>query len=95
MLGIIKGINRSQSWQERQKQYRGKDPLICKICKRSMHFVETHTPIKLTHVKASFQRTFGCKVFTMFTLNILCLCQGQLNSFDRKKNSQCGKTLQT
>ena len=59
LLGILKGISRSQNWRERQKQYRGEDPLICKICKRAMIFVKAHTPIKLSHVKASFQRTFG------------------------------------
>ncbi|KPA09435.1 transposase, partial [Candidatus Magnetomorum sp. HK-1] len=59
LLGIIKGINKSQSWQERQKQYRGEDPLICRICKRSMSFVKTYTQKKLSQVKKSFQRTFG------------------------------------
>jgi len=61
LLGILKGISRSQNWQERQKQYRGEDPLICKICKRAMTFVSSYTPIKLSIVKASFKikRTFG------------------------------------
>lgn len=59
LLGILKGIKKSQNWQQRQKQYRGEDPLICKTCNRPMSFVKSCTPIKSSHVKASFQRTFG------------------------------------
>ena len=59
LLGILKGIYKSQNWQERQKQYRGKDPLICKICKRAMSFVSACMPTPLSLVKASFQRTFN------------------------------------
>ena len=62
LLGILKGINRSPNWQQRQKQYQGGDPLICKTCKRPMSFVKSCTPIKLSHVKASFQRTFGRRI---------------------------------
>jgi len=48
-----------KSWRERQTDFRGEDPLVCRICKRVMKFVSLHIPIPLYLVKKRFQSVFS------------------------------------
>ena len=46
------------NWRERQTAYRGKDPLVCTVCRKVMAFVSAHLPNPLPAVKARFQAAF-------------------------------------
>ncbi|MBF0095775.1 MAG: transposase [Magnetococcales bacterium] len=45
-------------WRTRQTLFRGKDPMICTICKKAMVFVSAHLPNPLSHVKAKLQAAY-------------------------------------
>ena len=59
LLHFAKGVKKSKNWRERQTQYRGEDPLLCKICKRVMQFVAYHIPTPLSMMKMHIQATFS------------------------------------
>jgi len=58
LLGTLKGIWKNKNWQQRQTEYKGKNPLICKICNRTMQFVKHHIPTTLSYVKTKFKTAF-------------------------------------
>ena len=58
LLGSAKGVKKNKKWRERQTEYRGGDPLLCKICKRVMRFVAYHIPSPLSVIKRKIQSTF-------------------------------------
>jgi len=51
-------VNETKSWRERQTALQGKDPLLCRICKRVMIFISAHLPNPLKSVRTSFQTAF-------------------------------------
>ena len=46
-------------WQERQAAFRGRDPMLCRICQKDMKFVAVYLPNPLSLVKARFQAVFS------------------------------------
>ena len=59
LLGIVKGVNKAKTWQERQFDYHGEDPLICKICGRIMRFVSASITTPISRIKKHFQAIFA------------------------------------
>lgn len=51
LLGKLPKTSTAMTWRERQTQFRGQDPLLCRICKKVMHFVSSHIPNPLSMVK--------------------------------------------
>ena len=51
-------VSKAKNWRERQITFQGMDPLLCKICQRTMIFVSVHLPNPLKPIGASFQITF-------------------------------------
>jgi len=51
-------VKKSKKWRERQTIFQGKDPLLCKICHRTMLFVSAYLPHPLSLIKRSLQITF-------------------------------------
>jgi len=59
LLGKIRGIIKPfKNWRERQKEFRGKDPLICRICHKTMSYVSNHLLVPLSAIKSRFESTF-------------------------------------
>lgn len=52
-------INPAPKWRERQTEFRGEDPLLCRICRRVKRFVSAHLPTALPDVKRQAQATFA------------------------------------
>ena len=51
-------VKKSKNWCERQESFQGKNPLLCKICQRTMRFVAAYLPHPLSSIKRSLQMTF-------------------------------------
>jgi hypothetical protein len=51
-------IKPAQDWRERQTAFRGKDPLICIICRKVMEFVSAYLPSPLSQIKTKLQLAF-------------------------------------
>jgi len=51
-------VSKAKNWRERQITFQGMDPLLCKICQRTMIFVSVHLPNPLKPIGASFQIAF-------------------------------------
>jgi hypothetical protein len=58
LLRKIPCIKTVKNWRERQTEYRGEDPLLCKICQKTMVFVSNHLPIPLLTIKSRLQFVF-------------------------------------
>jgi hypothetical protein len=58
LLATPPTVKKTKSWRERQTTFKGKDPLLCKICQRVMIFVSSHLPNPLKSIRASFQTAF-------------------------------------
>ncbi len=58
LLGKASGVKPAQDWRERQTAFRGKDPLLCRICQRVMVFVSVHLPNPLSSVKARLKSIY-------------------------------------
>ena len=58
LLGKIPSIEPLKSWRERQTDFLGEDPLVCKICKKVMVFVSNHLPTSLSAIKSKLQFIF-------------------------------------
>lgn len=52
-------VKPAQTWQERQTAFRGRDPMLCRICQKDMKFVAVYLPNPLSLVKARFQAVFS------------------------------------
>ncbi len=52
-------VEKSENWRERQTKFQGKDPLLCKICQRTMRFVSAFLPEPLKTIKNSLQIAFS------------------------------------
>lgn len=52
-------VKPAQTWQERQTAFRGRDPMLCRICQKDMKFVAAYLPNPLSLVKARFQAVFS------------------------------------
>ena len=52
-------VKKSKTWRERQIEFTGKDPLVCKICNAVMKKVDYYSPHSLREMKAYFDRTFS------------------------------------
>jgi hypothetical protein len=59
VLGALSNIQPPKTWRERQTNFRGKDPLLCRICNRAMEFVSFHIPTPLRLIKERFQSIFS------------------------------------
>lgn len=59
LLGKASGVKADQDWRERQTEFRGKDPLLCRICQKAMVFVSAHLPNPLRLVKTRLQSGFS------------------------------------
>ena len=59
ILGNASDVKKAKNWRERQTAFRGKDPLLCRICQKVMVLVSTHFPNSLSSVKARFQAAFS------------------------------------
>lgn len=51
-------IKKSENWRERQTTFQGNDPLLCKICQRTMRFVSAYLPHPLALIRRSLQIAF-------------------------------------
>jgi hypothetical protein len=51
-------VQAAQDWRERQTAFRGKDPLICTVCRKVMQFVSAYLPNPLSEIKARLQAAF-------------------------------------
>ena len=51
-------VKPAQDWRERQTAFRGKDPLICIICRKVMEFVSAYLPNPLSQIKTKLQLAF-------------------------------------
>ncbi len=51
-------IKKSANWRERQATLQGTDPLLCKICQRTMRFVSAYLPHPLALIRRSLQIAF-------------------------------------
>ena len=58
LLGKTSSIKAVQNWRERQTEFRGEDPLLCKICQKVMVFVSHHLPNPLFAIKRKLQFYF-------------------------------------
>ncbi len=58
LLATPSTVNKAKNWRKRQQTFQGEDPLLCKICKRTMIFVSAHLPNPLSSIRASFHTTF-------------------------------------
>ncbi len=58
LLATPPTVKKAKNWRERQKTFQNKDPLLCKICQRTMIFVSAHLPNPLSAIRASFHMTF-------------------------------------
>lgn len=59
LLGKMRHIKAVKNWRERQTEYKGEDPLLCKICQKTMVFVSNHLPIPLATIKSKLQFIFS------------------------------------
>jgi len=60
LLGKIRSIIKPfKNWRERQKEFRGKDPLICRICHKTMTYVSNHLLVPLSAIKSRFESAFS------------------------------------
>lgn len=59
LLGMAPGVKAVQNWQERQTAFRGNDPLLCRICQKTMVFVSAYLPNPLQRVKTKLQSAFS------------------------------------
>lgn len=59
LLGLASGVKKYLNWRKRQTRYRGKDPLICRICGKTMIFVSAHYPNPLSFIKKQTQASFS------------------------------------
>ncbi|MBF0097376.1 MAG: hypothetical protein HQM05_08600 [Magnetococcales bacterium] len=51
-------LQAAQDWRERQTAFRGKDPLVCTVCRKVMLFVSVYLPTPLSEIKARLQAAF-------------------------------------
>jgi len=58
LLGKIPNIKPPLNWRERQKEFQGEDPLLCKICQKTMVFISNHLPNPLSAIKNKLQFYF-------------------------------------
>lgn len=58
ILGKIFFEKTAKSWSERQSDYKGVNPFLCKICNRVMEFVSAHYPNSLSSIKAEMDFIF-------------------------------------
>jgi hypothetical protein len=59
LLGRLVFNKSAKPWGERQKELHGNNPLICKICNRTMKFVKAHYPNSLSSIKAEMDLIFS------------------------------------
>ena len=59
LLGMAADVKAATTWRERQTEFRGEDPLLCKICQRVMVFVAVHISIPLSLIKKRLQSIFS------------------------------------
>jgi hypothetical protein len=52
-------VKKQKNWRERQTSFQKSDPLLCKICQRTMRFVSAYLPHPLALVRKSLQITFS------------------------------------
>ncbi|MBF0368935.1 MAG: transposase, partial [Magnetococcales bacterium] len=58
LLGNLPGVERTPDWRERQMAFKGRDPLVCRICQKVMKLVSIHSPNPLFWVKQRLQAAF-------------------------------------
>ncbi len=58
LLATAPVIEKSKNWEERQTIFTGINPLLCKICQRTMRFVSAYLPQPLLVIKLSSKMTF-------------------------------------
>ena len=59
LLGMAANVKEATTWRERQKEFRGEDPLLCKICQKVMVLVSVHIPNPLSLIKKRMQAIFS------------------------------------
>jgi hypothetical protein len=59
LLGKLYFAKTDKNWGERQADFRGKNPLICRICNRVMKFVSAYYPNSLSSIKAEMDLIFS------------------------------------
>ncbi len=59
LLGKAPDVKKAKNWRERQTDFQGTDPLICRICQKVMVFVDAHIPNPLTLVKVKLKSAFS------------------------------------
>jgi hypothetical protein len=59
LLGKVYFAKTAKNWGERQADFKGKNPLICRICNRIMKFVSAYYPNSLSSIKAEMDLIFS------------------------------------
>lgn len=59
LMGKASDVKEFQDWRERQTSFRGKDPMLCRICGKVMVFVSAYLPNPLSLIKARLQNIFS------------------------------------
>ena len=54
----MRHIKAVKNWRERQTEYKGEDPLLCKICQKTMVFVSNHLPVPLLQSRVNYSLFF-------------------------------------
>lgn len=57
-LGHLNGVKKAKSWAQRQQEYTGKNPLVCRICKTVMKKVDQYSPYRLSEIRMMFEKAF-------------------------------------
>ena len=59
LLGKLYFSKTDKNWGERQADFKGRNPLICRICNRVMKFVSAYYPNSLSSIKAEMDLIFS------------------------------------
>ena len=59
LLGARPRVEEAKSWDQRQEDFKGINPLICPICKITMIFVSAKHPNSLSFIKAKMDLEFS------------------------------------
>ena len=58
LLGRLETVEKSKNWRQRQTEFTGKDPLLCRLCNTVMKKVDYYFPYRLSEVRKDFEKAF-------------------------------------
>jgi len=59
LLDSVSDVDEAKNWRQRQEDFKGFDPLKCRICGTIMTFVSAKNPNSLSFIKAKMELEFG------------------------------------